>query len=451
MINFLKKSFSTSKIEEIENAVIAAENYEQAWNELQPLLRAHGHQKEAAISLLRITEGQHVSIERGLELLSSIYHNYIGKMDIVSLIGSALEGGRDIDQLNSAPPEHHIFQTVLDALLKGLNVSNDQHKEEMIMNGVSTAARLMARQHDVIAEKSHRRLVELAPSNPSYHYCYGLYCKTRGLFAEGMFANQKAVSLVDESVESYEWNLGICATGARDGEVALDVWKRMGNNIEMGRFNLPEGGYPQCKVRLAERPLSERDASNDDPGLEETVWIERLSPCHGIIRSVLYQNLGINYGDVVLIDGAPITYHTYGDQQIPVFPHLATLVRNDYLFFDFAATQNEKGQVGEISSDLEQDAIVYVHSENYQVLCSECWRDPNLDHKDHKKEEKHIVTGRIAAPNNMAIETLLMQIDNVVGNQNNCNIYIPSLCEAVGLKGRAEADRRRFEMLTNNS
>ncbi|MGI1715343.1 hypothetical protein, partial [Escherichia coli] len=39
-------------------------------------------------------------------------------------------------------------------------------------------------------------------------------------------------------------------------------------------------------------------------------------PCHGIIRSVLYGKLGVDYGDVILTDGAPITHHTYGEQQI---------------------------------------------------------------------------------------------------------------------------------------
>src|SRR5262249_53002825 len=155
---------------------------------------------------------------------------------------------------------------------------------------------------------------------------------------EGMIANQRAAALVAEPSEAVQWNLGICATGAREGAVALDVWKRLEQKIEMGRFGLPEGSYATCKVRLAERPLAERDAESDDPGLEETIWIERLSPCHGIVRSVLYQRLGVDFGDVVLIDGAPITHHKYGDRDIPVFPHLATLVRSNYQFFDFAGT-----------------------------------------------------------------------------------------------------------------
>jgi len=72
-----------------------------------------------------------------------------------------------------------------------------------------------------------------------------------------MKANQAAVRLSDEVIDSYEWNLAICATGAGHAAVALEVWKRMGQKIEMGRFGLPKGSYSQCKVKLAERPLAE--------------------------------------------------------------------------------------------------------------------------------------------------------------------------------------------------
>ena len=96
-------------------------------------------------------------------------------------------------------------------------------------------------------------------------------------------------------------------------------------------------------MRLAERPLAERSADRDDPGAEETIWIERLSPCHGIVRSVLYRNLGVDFGDVILMDGAPITYHSYGEARVAVFPHLATLVRQHYQIFDFAGRKTRRG------------------------------------------------------------------------------------------------------------
>lgn len=453
MFRTLRNAISSEKIAAIETRVIRAAKAgedESAWKELQPLLRAQRHQEEAAVCLSHIVERRLLSIEKALDVLVAIEGAYPENEKLLSLVGQSLEGARDIDQLNSAPPEHPLFLTMVNKLAEAGKKAKGHESEVGILSGLATAARMLARQRDEVAEESYKRLIALDPKNSSYHYNYGLFLKTRGRFQEGMKANQTASSLVEEPVDSYEWNLGICATGAGEGATALDVWKRMGQKIEMGHFGLPEGGYPQCKVRLAERPLAERMADADDPGLEETIWIERLSPCHGIVRSVLYQDLGINYGDVVLIDGAPITYHTYGDDRIPVFPHLATLIRRKYFFFDFAGTQEESGRLADASRDLDEDAIVYSHTENFQVLCAQCWRDPDVDHEHHEEEERHVVIGRIAAPGHFDAAQLLDQLDRAIAARSPCNIYTPDLCEAAGLGGRAAIERRRFELLRTN-
>ena len=453
MLKFLKRSLTPEQLEEIEKRVIQeaeAGRDEAALRELQPLIRTQRHQKEAAIRLCRLVERRYLPIETGLTVLADVEAAYPDEIEILALIGESVEGARDVDQLNIEPPDHPMFFSVVEKLDRAAKEARGQELEPRILAGLSTAARMLARQRDEIAEQSYRRLIELDPENSSYHYNLGLFLKTRGQFAEGMRANQAAARLVQEPVDSYEWNLGICATGAGEGAVALDVWKRMGQKIEMGRFDLPEGGYPQCKVRLAERPLAERDAESDEPGLEETIWIQRLSPCHGIVRSVLYQDLGVDYGDVVLIDGAPITYHTYGEQQIPVFPHLATLMRRNYQFFDFAGTQQEAGQLADISGELDEDAIVYSHTESFEVLCATCWRDPDVDHERHDEEEKHVVTGRIAMPPHCDAVRLLREIDEGISKREQCSIYVPDLCEAVGLKDRAAVEQRRFNLLRNN-
>jgi hypothetical protein len=80
--------------------------------------------------------------------------------------------------------------------------------------------------------------------------------RTRGRFNEGVAANRAAQDLAGERDEAIEWNLGICATGAGEAGVALQVWKRMEQRIEIGRFGLPDGSYARCKVRLAQRPLA---------------------------------------------------------------------------------------------------------------------------------------------------------------------------------------------------
>lgn len=414
---------------------------------LKPLLRAMRHQEQAALCLLAIVESGHLPRELSLDLLVKVYDAHPQSRRVVAALGEALEQARDIDMLNAPPPEHPLFGKVIVALIDFAAEAKGTEDEPRLLKGLATAARMVARQQDKLAEQSYRRLVELKPDDSSAHYNLGLFCKTRGRFLEGVAANQAAADLQDEPSEACRWNLGICATGAGYGELALNVWKHIDQRLELGRFGLPEANYATCMVRLAQRPLAERTADSDEPGNEESIWIERLSPCHGIIRSVSYQDVGVNYGDVVLFDGAPITYKTYGGREVPVFPHLATLVRRNYQLFDFAGTQEQKGQLGDVSGDLEHDAVVYSHTENMVTLCANCWRNSKIDH-DHKQTiTKHVITGRLAAPPDMHPIELLRQLDAAMSRRNACHIYVPQLCEAAGLPERAAIEMRRFEMI----
>jgi hypothetical protein len=455
MPGVLKRMLSSDEISSIVRDVIKdgrEGSKEAASCRVRPLLDAQHHQREAAQALLYIADQQCLSREAAAAALSEIAQSHHQDIEILSALGQCLEAARDIDDLNSPPPAEMVFDTAVERLAALAATHAGRPEEVDILRGLSTAARLSARQRDEIAEKSLRRLVEINPRNCAHHYNLGLFFKTRGRFEEGVRSNQTAAILADEEVDRHQWNLGICATGAGHGTVALDVWKRMGQKIEMGRFGLPEGRYPSCKVKLAERPLAERTADTDDPGAQETIWIERLSPCHGIIRSVLYYNLGVDFGDVILMDGAPIAYHNYGGNQVPVHPHLATLVRNNYRFFDFAGTQDERGQLSSATADLDEEAVIYAHSESIRLMCANCWRDPNLDHEKHEPIEKHVVVGRVAAPRDIDPARLLAQIDTAIAKRKPCQIYVPELCVAARLEDRARAlvDKRRFDLLRNN-
>jgi len=429
---------------------VKAEDIDTILKRLKPLIEAQTSQIDAVEALIDFVKTEHLPTEKNLDILLEIYNTHSDDGYIAILIGSALETVRDINNLNAAPPESQIFYNVIGRLSRLVLENKDTKKEALAVEMLSSVARIMAHQYDKLAEENYTKLVKLLPDTSWAHYNQGLFFKTRGRFEEGVSANQKAITLNkkdNKSNEGYQWNLGICATGSGKADIALQIWQDMGNNIKMGRFNLPEGGYPSCKIKLAQRPLAERDADNDNPGLEETIWIERLSPCHGVIRSVLYQDLGVNYGDVVLFDGAPITYHKYGDEQIAVFPHLSTLQKNDYQIYPFAGTQAENGKLNDISQQLEEDAIVYSHTENYRILCSGCWKDEAIDHQHTKDEEKHVVTGCIAAPKSMSPQELLEQIDFTLKGTPENRLFSPELCLAAGFKDRAKIEEHRYNLL----
>ena len=432
-------------------AKLEADHDDEAWEIAQSLVAAQVHQREVALALLDLVTEDAFSLEQGVEVLAALLAAHRQDFALLGLIGDATEHVRDLNFLNLAPSDEPLLDAVLAALLEAVEQTHDADVEYPLWSGLLTCARVMARQHDAVADRAGLKLIALQPDNSFSHYCYGLFLKTRGRFAEGMVQNQMAAKFAEEPTPAMHWNAAICATGAGAADVALDIWKQLGNKLEIGRFGLPDGGYAQCKVRLAQRPLAERYQGNDDPGLEETIWIERLSPCHGIIRSVLYQDLGVDYGDVVLMDGAPITYHAYGDRQVAVFPHLATLVRRNYQFYDFAGTQDDKGQLAKVTEDLDDEATVYPHSENFKVLCAACWRDETLDHSHGSEEEtQHVVRGRIAAPPSLSPSQLLQQLDAALSLRAPCRIFSPDLCQAAGLSARAAIERRRYDMLVDN-
>ena len=442
--------------DELASAVEAAAkasaegDFVAAFRAIGPLLIVQHEQREAAMALLHVVNDGLLEKAQSLDVLTRIKASYSADMELMAFLGDCLEGASEIDLLNRAPPEDPLFEETVDMLSGRADSVRDTAIEIPVLRGLATAARMMARQHDDLADKTYRRLVELLPHSSRAHYAYGLFLKTRGRFGEGLAENTRAAELAQEPTEAVLWNLGICATGAAQGETALQIWKQLGNSIEMGRFGLPEGGYPDCKVRLAERPLAERESKHDDPGLEETIWIERLSPCHGIVRSVLYQDIGVDYGDVILIDGAAITYHRHGENSVPVFPHLATLSRRSFQFFDFAGIQTEARQLAELSAGLSDEAVVYSHTESYNVLCSACWRNSAIDHQHEETLTKHVVRGRIAVPPDCAPKVLVEQIDALIAAQPGCELYSPALCKAAGLQERAADEQGKFDLLQHS-
>ena len=446
------KKLSQETLEDIrKRAVKLAESGDRnaAWKTVAPILKVQSRDRDAAKTLLKIIDLDCLSHEHALAALEAIDSKHGSDVEIVSLIGENLDNAINTRFLNAAPADHPIFLKTIAFLKNAWKTGDHTGSEAPLLDGLATAARILGRQSDKLAEQAYKRLIQLDPQKPYRHYNYGLFLKTRGRFEEGARQNAIADELSSEPDEAIRWNLGICATGAGQGDIALKTWKEMGHNIEMGRFGLPEGGFPQCKIRLAERPLAERTSDNDDPGEEETIWIERLSACHGIVRSVLYNDLGVNYGDVVLFDGAPITSHKYDDQDIFIFPHLATLLRRNYQFFDFAGTQDGPARLLEVNSALAEDAVLYSHSENFTVLCANCWNDPDKNHARHEEVTKHVVTGRIAAPPDMDPRELLAQLDAGLGELAPCRIFSPELCRSADQRDRARIEQRRFDMLSS--
>ncbi|MBL8623310.1 MAG: hypothetical protein JNK64_18505 [Myxococcales bacterium] len=421
-----------------------AKDVDAAWAAAAPLRAAIEH-TDAAIALARCLRwfGPHRGVEAGRSLLA----RHGDRPAVLARLGRAFEALTDIDDLNAPPPPDPWFAEVVARLAQAVATSTGDD-ELAVLDGLATGARRLGRAGDAIAERAHAALLSREPTNPDHHYSAGLYFKTRGRWAEGQAANQRAIDL-GETGEAAWWNLGICATGAGDGATALAAWQHLGQKVALGRFGMPDGRYPAAHVRVAQRPLAERTAQCDEPGVEENLWVERISGCHGIVRvAVFADELGVDYGDVVMFDGAPVGYH--GDE--PLFPHLATLRRQRYQIWRFAGTQTEPEQLDRLSEALPEDAIVYPHTEQVMLLCDACAKGRSgAGHAHTPAQAHHVVRGKLCAPPHLAPATVLAALDAAIAGAPGAQIAVPDLCAAAGDAARAEVEARRLALLVDNT
>jgi len=432
---------------------VAAHARAQAWDlalqAAHPLLEEQRRDPELATSLLRLVDDGAFG-KCALDVTKAVLDSHADDAHIVGALADLFPRLHDINYLNAEPPADPFFVAVASRLQTLTGTPHGRRMEIELLRALAQASRLLGRTWDETAESAAQRVVQLTPDRWQAHYDLGLFYKTRGRFAEGLAANQRAIELGAGEDESALWNFGICATGVGDGDAALRVWKKLGQHIKLGRFGLPEGSYPATKVRLAQRPLAERDPAHepDDPGREETIWVERLSPCHGIVRSALYYDeVGVDFGDVVLFDGAAITHHKYGDRDVLVFPQLTTLRRGRYGIFRFAGTQSHERQVASLSEKLPEDSVLYVHTEQMSVLCASCWANPGVDHARHASTDHRVISGKLCAPPTIEARDLLRALDDLLEQTPEARIVVPALARAAGQVERADVEERRMAML----
>lgn len=421
---------------------------ERAWACLQGLLDAAEREAPAARGLARALRHEALDAARRLEVAQRLLDRWPSETGVLSSLGLATESLTDRRYLNAAPPTHPFFARIVEALAARCEDAPEGEDGAAAFDALASAARIAGRRWDATCEAAHASLLARAPDEWRHHYNLGLFYKTRGRFAEGIQANRAAARLGGADQDGVLWNLGICATGAGDGATALAEWERLGCKLAIGDDGLPAGSWESVQVRLAERPLASRDAEHDEPGLEETIWIERLSPCHGRVVSALVQDIGVDHGDLVLFDGAPILSRTWGERSVPVFPHLVTLRAGGSRIFAFAATQEREGQVAELGDRLGGDTVLYVHTEMFRMLCESCWEREGTGHS-HGEREHRVVTGKLVIPAGVPLQEVADALRREEAASVQPRVHVPDLWTAVGDDARADVQRRRHAMLVS--
>jgi len=267
------------------------------------------------------------------------------------------------------------------ALQRSLDALGDAERKDADVAGnlyatLGNALRLCGPGRDAEAQEAFTHAIEIDPERGEWWYDAGLLDKWRGRFHEGYAANEQARMRMGPQ-RPVLWNLAICATALGKAEEAVEIWEEIGVPARLDRSrDMPYvAGLPPLLLRVLSR-TSPTDGTSPLPDKTvgfELVWTAPLSPCHGVVQSPTFRDAPIDYGDLVLWDGAPVAAHQVSaEDAVPVFPLLEVIRPGDERRWAFVALEREPGALEGLEQALPEGTRVFVQQERVEHHCAAC-------------------------------------------------------------------------------
>ena len=267
------------------------------------------------------------------------------------------------------------------ALQRSLDTLSDTERKDADVAGnlyatLGNALRLCGPGLDAEAQEAFTRAIELDPERGEWWYDAGLLDKWRGRFDDGYAANEQARMRMGPQ-RPVLWNLAICATALGKGEEAVELWEEIGVSARLDRsHDMPYvAGLPPLLLRVLSRtPSTDGTSPLPDRAVGfELVWTAPLSPCHGVVQSPTFRDAPIDYGDLVLWDGAPVAAHRVSaEDAVPVFALLEILRPGNERRWAFVALEREPGALEGLEEALPEGSRVFMQHERVEHHCAAC-------------------------------------------------------------------------------
>ena len=433
----------------------ATEDLQSAWEALlQSRSRLSSDQKLAELALGLIQQLGNGPAQR--DVLRGLADAWSGDWRLTLLAASLLieqAGRRGMDEpiLTDDGPA----SWAAGALQRSLDSLSDAERADADIAGnlyatLGNALRLCGPGQDADAQEAFTRAIELDPERGEWWYDAGLLDKWRGRFNEGFAANEQArMRMGDE--RPVLWNLAICATALGKAEEAVELWEEIGvpARLDQSRGMPYVAGLPPMLLRVLSR-TSPTDGTSALPGKTvgfELVWTAPLSPCHGVVQSPTFRDAPIDYGDLVLWDGAPVAAHQVSaDDAVPVFPLLEVLRPGDELRWAFVALERESGALEGLEQALPEGTRLFLQQERLGHHCAAC--EAGEPHEQHgETASKPVATaltrGKVIVQASQDLEEFRSSWEAATGARP-LSISLPDLYERLGDSKRAGQEHQAW-------
>jgi len=338
------------------------------------------------------------------------------------------------------------------ALQRSLAALGDADREEADVAGalratLGNALRLCGPGRDAEAQEAFTAAIELDPERGEWWYDAGLLDKWRGRFDDGYAANEQARMRMGPQ-RPVLWNLAICATALGKGEDAVEIWEEIGVPARLDRARgMPYvAGLPPVLLRVLSRtsPMDGTSRIPDKAVGFELVWIAPLSPCHGVVQSPTFRDAPIDYGDLVLWDGAPVAAHQTSEREtVPVFPLLEILRPGEERRWPFVALQRELGAFDGLEQSLPEGTRVFVRQERIEHHCAACDSGAPHEHEEEPPMSAPLLRGKVIVPRTQDLRAFRDAWEAELAKRP-LSISLPALYEQLGDSKRAGQEHQAW-------
>jgi len=440
------------EIEQRLRRVVAADDRATLWAELEPL-RAHLGDDPRVARLW--AEALRTSIERDdlLDDARTIAEAWPGEPSIVAPLCDALIRSCERSPIDEPPRYADAGILAAEAAGRCLSRLDASAKRDPEIAGALHALRGNAlrtlgpgRRDDAVKALEAALALE---ERGGWRFELGLVHKQARDWSAALGANRRAREQLPDD-RGVLFNLAIAATAVGEGAAAGEAWRAASIPAETKEGSLPfVEGLPPAQVRLPTLGSGHTDAVVPDHAAGfETVWVQPLSPCHGVVRTPTHREAVADFGDVVLWDPAPVQVVERDGAPVPRFPLLEVLRRGDERRLRFLALQQREGQVEAIGERLGEGVVLYPHGERVEVVCPRCAAGDLLVKHDHLPAEEHrVVHGKIIVPGDVDLSELAQTLELARKGEPGVLMAIPALYEALGDTPQAGKHHKRWGMI----
>jgi len=314
----------------------------------------------------------------------------------------------------------------------------------------ANALRLAGWDHDTDARRAFEAALGLAPREPGFWADLGLLHKWRGRWEEAADAFDRAIEH-GEDRRGTLWNAALCATALGRGARAVDAWREARIPARLNDAGMPVvDGLEPARVRVPARGagIASGDAVPDEARSFEIVWVSPLTPVHGVVASPTFRDAPVDWGDVILWDGAPVAVTPVAERPVPLFPLLEILRRGEEHRLRFVGLQQAPGDAEALGDELPDGCAVAIHSERVEWVCPRCASGDALVRHDHAPAEEHrLVYGKLVAPRDTDLGALRDALERAIHARGTVRLAIPELYERLGDTRRAGIEHQAWRGL----